>query len=164
MDLAIEQHRPRSTRMSFLIGRLDRTPAFLHSTSTQTMVRDSPGKLRWFAQRSVPSTPKPALRAMNDRPPAGVRAASRSASRNGGDPLRRRLDPGRGFRGRLWNCVFLGGRDAARRGWPDRVARGVPSVQRSKMDVTVGLTTSLLALVGPILFFAWLARTTEWGW
>jgi hypothetical protein len=75
MDLAIEQHRPRSTRMSLLIGRLDRTPAFLHSRSTQTMVKDSPGKLRWFAQRSVPSTPKPALRAMNDRPPAGVRAA-----------------------------------------------------------------------------------------
>jgi hypothetical protein len=41
---------------------------------------------------------------------------------------------------------------------------GFHRFSEARWDVTVGLTTSLLALVGPILFFAWLVRTTEWGW
>jgi len=47
---------PALTRMSLLMGRLNRAPAVLHLRCIQTRVRDSPGKLRWFAQRSVPST------------------------------------------------------------------------------------------------------------
>ena len=34
----------------------------------------------------------------------------------------------------------------------------------ARWDVSVGLSTSLIALVGPILFFAWLVRSIEWGW
>jgi hypothetical protein len=41
---------------------------------------------------------------------------------------------------------------------------GFLGFSEASWDVTVGLTTSLLALVGPILFLAWLVRSTEWGW
>jgi hypothetical protein len=41
---------------------------------------------------------------------------------------------------------------------------GFLGFSEARWDVTVGLTTSLIALVGPILFFAWLVRSTEWGW
>ena len=41
---------------------------------------------------------------------------------------------------------------------------GLVGFSEARWDVTVGLTTSLIALVAPILFFVWLVRSIEWGW
>jgi hypothetical protein len=41
---------------------------------------------------------------------------------------------------------------------------GFIGFSEARWDATVGLTTSLIALLSPILFFAWLIRGIEWGW